>query len=437
MSARDLAHILFRHQRKAGAVLAVALVLGLGAAALSPPAFRAEAGLIVEARPGGREEPALALAALLASRDLHRRVLEQIGAAALYPRLDAEAATAAFGRDLQVVPSADAAVVRLGYLGRDPELAAKALAILVDEARRRSAALYAAPADDARRAALTREAAATRERLEAWQRRNGVFDLGAERDRLLKRRAEQEVQAAAADSETEVLADRLKALQARLAATPPTIQLSTESERSKVTESAKAKLFELQTREQELLGRYLETSPLVQNLRAERRQVEQSLKGLDAPVEARVKSGANEVHQEMEKEVFRAEAALTAARARAKAATRQIAELDRKLATLSAGEKPLRELERAAAGAEAALAGLDPKGGTGPAGIGVLDSARAAPEPVGLRPLGVLGLAVLAGLLAAILVCFAAEHLSDSFSTPAAVERRLALPVLSSLPRES
>jgi uncharacterized protein involved in exopolysaccharide biosynthesis len=371
MTARGLAHVVFRHRRLFAVVLALVLAAG-AAVALRPPVWRAEAGVVVEGN-------ADTLAALLASRDLHRAVLRRVP---LYPGLSEDEAVAAMGAALVLHPMPEGKVVRLALTGRDAKATASALTALLEEA---GAAAGPAP------------------------RRQD----GDERKVLAGRRAEAEAQAAGAEAEAAQAAERLAALKARLAATPSTVQLSSESERSHVIDQAKAKLFELATREQELLGKYQDGSITVRNLRAEKAKVEELLKGLEAPIEGRVTSGPNPVYQDIEKQAVHAEADLTAARARGKALARQMADLDRRLDGLSAADARLPA-----------------------ATLGVFERAQVSAHPVGPPPAMVMAAAAAAGLVLALVAAFAAEALSQRFSTPAEVERRLGLPVLSSLPRE-
>ncbi|MBI2236658.1 MAG: hypothetical protein HYU60_06890 [Magnetospirillum sp.] len=369
MSARAVAHVLFRHYRPMLAVFLLCLALG-GGAALRPPSWRAEAVVRAEA--------------------VHAEgiAVETLGDGRL----------------------------RLSVARADGPAALAGLVAVLE-------ALQAPAPDDPATAALARQAAEARQKVEAWRHRNGTSDAAAD----LRRRAELEGEATAAEAEAAALADKLAMLKARLATTPATIQLSSDRERSRVIDEAKAKLFEMQTREQELLGKYQPTSPLVQNLQAERRRVEELLKGLDTPVEARVRSGANEVYQDLEKEAFRTEAALTAARGRGKALTRQMAELDRRMESAGGGGR----LDRVATDLETRLAAR--RAALHPAPVAVVEPPRLVPPPPRSAALAA-GLA--AGLLLGLAAAFAADRLSTRFATPADVERRLGLPVLTVLSRE-
>lgn len=428
MSARAVAHAIFRHHRKMTAIVLTCLAVGATVAWLRPIMWRAEATLMVEAT---RSEAAPALAALLGSRDLHGELLTRHGAA-LYPALAPADRVAAFARDLAI--ASEASVVRVALNGSEPAATAAALAALIDGMRARNQSVFTPAADPDGTAA--REAAAAREALAVFQKQAGVFDAAAERAALLDRRAQLDVETAAADAEAQASAERLAVMKSRLAATPATIALASESERSQVAEGARAKLFELETREAELLGKYQESSLFVRNLRAEKRKVQAMLGELQTATQSRVTSGTNPVHQELEKEVNRAEAALSTAKAKAKAGRRQSAELDRRLAALDGTARKLAELQAALARAEARGGGGLPHG---PAidGIGIVQQASAGARPIGPGPLEILAGSSLAGLLLALLAAALAQRWSQRFSTPAEVEKRLGLPVLTTIPRES
>lgn len=428
MSARGLATFLFRHQRKLLATTALSLAMGGTWVHERPVLWRAEATLLVEA---GRADGARALAAMLESGDLHAQVLDLWGDR-LYPALPADVRAESFARDLEVIPADGAGLVRLGLRGTDGAQATGALTTLLDRLAEKNRTVFAVAPDPA----LAAQAVQARDTLAAFRKRAGLGEGAIDKAALLKRRAELEGEQAAAEAEATALTDRLAVMKARLATTPATIEISAESERSKVAEDARAKLFELQTREAELLGKYQDGSVFIQNLRAEKRKVEELLGKLDTATPNRVVNGANPLHQELEKDSVRAEAALSAARARAKTAGRQLGDLDRRLELLSGAERGLAELERAAALAEARL---------GPAnvpaaaidGIGIVQSAKAGSRPIGPSPAQVLALAGGFGALAGLLLAALAQIFSSRLSSAADIERRLGLPVLTSIPRES
>lgn len=406
MSARGVASFVYGHRRKLLSCVALSLAMGGAVVHERPVRWRADATVMVEA---GRTDGARALAALLESRDLHAQVLGAWGER-LYPALPAEARAEAFAHDLDIAPAEGTGVVRLSLHGANGDHATAALTALLARLAEKNRTVFAATTDPA----ATAQAANAREALA-----------------LMRKRAELDGEAQAADSEANVLGGRLAALKDRLATTPATIEISAESERSKVAEDARAKLFELQAREAELLGKYQDGSVFIQNLRNEKRKVEEMLGKLDTATQNRVVSGTNPVHQELEKESARAEASLSAAKARAKTAQRQLAELDRRIDQLAGPNRDAAALERLAALAPARAAG------TAVDGIGIVQTAAAGRTPVGPTPPQVLALSGAAGLLLGLLWAALAQAFPSRLSSPADVERRLGLPVLTSIPRES
>jgi len=430
MSARAIAQALFRHRRKMAASMALCLGVGGAVAALAPPQWRAEAVLMVDA---SRSDGPWALAAMLESRDLHAQVLARLGGT-LYPRLEAPYRAERFARDLTVERVENASLVRLSFDAIDGALATQALNAVLERLGEKNRAVFA-PADAG--GELVRQATEARDKLAAFRKKTGITDGTADKPAMERRRGELENELSAAGAETEAHADRLGLLKSRLAATPPNIEIANESERSKVAEDARAKLFELQTREAEALGKYQDTSVTVRNLQAEKRKVEELLAKLENTTQNRVTSGANPVYQDLEKEVFRTEAALSSAKARLKSGQRRMAELERRLDALNASERQLAELEQAANAADARLAAGRGGAGAAIAGIGLVESATAGVRPVGPSPLAAMGIAAVAGLLLSLLVAFLAQKFSSRIATPADVERRLGLPVLTTIPRES
>ncbi|MBC7954190.1 MAG: hypothetical protein H7Z12_20540 [Rhodospirillaceae bacterium] len=427
MSARAVAHALFRHQRKMLATLLLCLAGGGATIALSPVQWRAEATLLVEA---SRPDGAGALAAMLESRDLHAQVLNRFGDR-LYPAVPLAQRADAFRHDLHIRPAEG--LVRLSLDGPDAALAADALGGLLDRLAEKNRAVFT-PQDAG--GELARQAVQAREKLAAFRKRTGITEGSADKAALVRRRGELDGETSAAEAEASALADRLTVLKARLATTPATIELTNESERTKVAEDARAKLFELQTREAELLGKYQDTSVTVQNLRAEKRKVEELLGKLETTTQNRVTSGTNPVYQDVEKDAFRTEAALSAAKARLKSSQRQLADLDSRLAALAGSERVLVELEQATVAADSQLTR---RTGSGAAieGIGIVSSATAGSRPVGPAPWVVMAVSGGMGVVLALLLAALAQKFSTRIVTPADVERRLGLPVLTTIPRES
>ena len=219
-------------------------------------------------------------------------------------------------------------------------------------------------------------------------------------DSWRNRRAALKAESAAADAEATALAESLGSLEAQRDAIPATIQLSNDTEQSRVVEEARSKLFELQSKESELLAKYQESSPIVQAVQDERHQTEAMIRQFDTPLPARSRSGINPVRQSLELEAMKTRTALASARSKARNLSQRLAELDR------AGSDDITVIERPHL------------------------------HPDGIAPSMIMGVAAVVGLGFASMVAALAERWSARFATPSEVERHLDLPVLTSIPRE-
>lgn len=449
-SVANLAGVLFRHRRAVFAAAATVAAVGILIEALLPPVWRAEATLTVVVAEG-RELPSgdIILAAqsdLLQLPELHREVVAAIGANRLYPGLAGEeAALEAFSRDLRVA-AADARSLHLELSGREPQQTVHALAVLIEVYLRRHQQLANAAGDELgpeRRLAATRlaheEAAA---RLAALRQDHRIGAMAEQRPLLLRQRAQLDLDIKAAGSEIEELEGRLTTLRDQLARTPRTIPLSIETERQQVLDDAKGKLLELELREQELLGRYKDSSQFVQSVRDEMARVRGFLKDAEATVPSRMRSGANIVYQEVQKEALSSEAALNAVRRRKAALLAQIAGMDRQIADIATREGEVREVETQVASTHQEMAQLERQVAMMRAagddlhrfiGVNVEKAASVPPAPEYPQPWRDLPIALLLSALAGLAAALLAERFSGRLGTPQAVERRLGVPVLATL----
>lgn len=452
---RGLAHALFRHKRKIGAILAVSLGAAAAVSALMPSIYRAEATVLVKL---GRDDDASTRVdeavgsqiEILRNGDLHQRVIAAFGAGALYPRLSASDAAAAFGRDLRVVNQPGSTVIELAYDNRDPAAAAAALNRLLDEYRDKHRALYGGTKTgflEAQAEELRGQLKTAQDRLAAFRQSNKVYAVEEQRQLLLRQRSDLDSQRQAAQNQIAELQQKLRVLQAQIRETPPTISLSTETERNRLLDEARGKLMSLQMREQELLGKYKDTSQFVTAVRDEIRRVKTMIGDLDGKVTAAEKSGPNELWTALQRDFYAAQAELTAVQGRDKGLANQLRDLDARLAGLTGQEGSSRDLEREVAALEAnyqtylqkieetriADDARNRKGG----GIGVIQQAAEPSRPDRPRPLLYLALALAGGLAAGVATALLAERFSQRFSTPVAVERRLGLPVLTSVAVDS
>jgi len=477
MDRRAFAQMVFRHKRTVAAFMVLVLAAVAAVTFLVPPIYRAEASLLVKF---GRENiyrsevGATNVVAninqdqiigsqvqILKSPDLHARVLDELGVENLYPKIAAdpparmtvlEAAMEAFAEDLDVEAArGGSTVIELRYENGDPKVAAMTLNRLLDDFKAKHLALYSDPKSGFLEAQLVnfeRQLHTAQEQLAGFRQQRKVFDLPEQRQLLLRQRTDLDTNLKAASKDVEELGHKLATLTRQRDATPDTIPLYTETERYSIVDQAKATLLELQLREQQLLSKYNERSQLIADVRDEIHRVRGFIKDLNtSEVQKSFRSGANEVFLGVQKDILGTEAALTAANSRRDVLRAQIAHLDGQIEGLVDNEQTLRDLERAVDVAETNYRAYRAKveearisermDENKMASVGVIQPALIPPIPRHPRPLLYFAAALLVGLLGGIGLAVFAEYSSSVLATPAAVERRLGVPVLSTFDRQA
>ena len=166
------------------------------------------------------------------------------------------------------------------------------------------------------------------------------------------------------------------------------------------------------------------------------------LKTQEEEIGRKVRTG-NPVYQEVEKELSKAEAEFASQRAGAVTLAQQLAQLDREIHAFDQKENALRNLQRELSTneknyqiyveklEEARLS--DALNYQKIANISVIQAPVAPRKPVKPKKLLNIILSVLLGAVAGLGYAFFLEYISQSFSTPEQVERRLGLPVLTSI----
>lgn len=454
---RGLIHAVCRQRWLVAGATAAAVAAGAAASALSPALYRAEATIALSpaatASPGERRAGLEAQAALFLRPEIQQPAVAALGPAGLYPRLGdgmaataaTDAALAALGQDLRVGVDAEKSVLRLAFEHPDPDIAAQTVNHLLAVWRRERQGLVESEPVDAlseRLEAARAELARQREELAGLRQDSRRSAAEEERQLLLRQRARLENRLRETELQIAEQSRRLETLEAELAATPERVPLDSPGEPPKVLEDARQRLFQLQLREKELLGKYKESSVLVRRVRDEIAHVERLLAELESDLGAR-NTGPNPQYRQLSSDASATRTALEALQGRRQGLEEQMAALDEETAALAQRHERIKELEAAVADGEARVEALAERLGEArsarAAGLGVpmrlewvreaqLPQAPARPRPV-RESVAAGGVGLLLGALLALL----AERLSPRVSTPRALERRLDLPVLASL----
>ncbi len=436
---RGLVHAVCRQRWLVAASAVAAFAAGVALSAVSPELYRAEATIALSA--ADEVSAAERRAGLEAQAALFRR-----------PEIRRPVAAALAGDDpaglderLRVRADPGRSLLRVSLEHPDPETAARAVNQLVAAWReQRQDLLENTPRrqlsrrlDDARR-----EQADARDTIAALRqdiRREAVDEqhqlMARQRSRLEMRLRDSELQIAE-------LTRRLESLTAHLESTPRRVALNERGEPPEVLDDARQKLFQLRLQEQELLGRYKESSVLVQRVRDEIAHVQRLLAELERENASR-NSGPNPAFAQLQQETGATEAQLRALEGRRDGIAAQITELDAEMDTLAGQQQRLRDAEARAAAAEERIedltARLERSRDARAAGAGVVmdiawvRDATVPPQPAKPRLVADSTAAAGMGLALGVVLALFSERLSPRVSTPRATERRLDLPVLASL----
>lgn len=471
VSLRYLLHVLFKHQTKILVIFAATVATAVAFSFLVAPVYEAKASLLVKI---GREyipKPEVGDAlnlmvvnqeqiinseiAILNNRELTEKVIAAMGVDAIYPQIASDppakmapldTAIIRFSEDLTTEGVKKSNVIGVSFQHRDPAIAAKALTLLIDFFKEKHLEVFSNPQSSF----LEQQLVEYRQRLEEsenalklFKQQNQIYSIAEQRSLLLKQQIELDTALKNATNRSEEFRKKAVSSREQLRAMAQDKTRYTQTERGKIVVDAQNHLLNLRLKEQELLAKnYREDSQSVENVRKEIMMVTSFLKAQDEDINRKVRT-ANPVYQEIEKEMFKAEAEAASQRTVAAMLAQQLAQINRVIQAMDQKQNELRNLERALATneknyltyvekfEEARIS--DDLDRQKIANISVIQAPAIPQKPVKPnKPLTII-LGVLLGAIAGLGYAFFSEYSSQSFSTPEQVERQLGLPVLISV----
>lgn len=469
-SLRDILTVLFKHKYKVLIVFFVIAAAVTAATFLIPATYEASSTLLVKIgreylyRPEvtdkapvvsiNQEEALNSEINIITSRDLIKKVITTLGLAQIYPDLAGtplsatarlEAAITRFNKSLRVEVLRKSNVLQVNFRHNDPELAARAVNVLVEGYKEKHFLVYNGPESAFLRnqlASFEQKLRDSEDEVQRFKQIKGVYSLDEQRALLLRQRSELDVGLKNSRSRIEGMQKRLHSLASQMQQMGESPNRYTQTERDKIIVEARSQLLERQFREQELLSKYHERNPLVVKVRKEIALVQEFLKQQEEEINSKVKTG-NSVYQGAEKEALVAQADLEFELAREKIQRGQLARLEQEISALDLKEKELQTLKREVATheknyrvyqerVEEARIAEDMKQQK-LANLSVIQIATPPAKPV--KPNIPLNIA-LGALFAAVCgvgYAFICQYASQGLSTPEALEERLGLPVLTSI----
>ena len=472
-SLRDFLTVLFKHKNTTLIIFfAVVTTVTIGSFLL-PPTYEAKSTLLVkfgreyiyrpevgergssDSRsliPLNQEEVINSEIQILTSRDLIEKVINTLKVENIYPDLvknpsklitPLEAAILKFEKKISVEGIKKSSVIQISFQHKDPRIAAQAVNLLVDSLKGKHLQVYSDPKSsflEQQLAAYEKRLKESQNQLEAFKQKYRVFSLEEQRTLLLKQRTELDTSFKISLNQIGELQNKLSSLKNQMRAVSKDVPLYTETERYKIVDDAKAQLLGLQLKEQELLHKYNEDTPLVINVRKEIKLVQNFIKTQEEDLKGKVRTGQNIVYQDIEREMVKTRAELSSQEAKSATLRGQIGQLDREMQTLDLRENELQNLKRELAENEKNYKTYSEKveealisdnlNRQKMANISVIQAATAPAKPIKPKKALNILLGIVLGAVSGLGLAFFNEYSNQGLSTPESAERRLGLPVL-------
>lgn len=467
---RDFLTVVFKRKTMILTVFLTVVVTVTAASFLLTPVYKAESSILVKIgreylnRPElGNNAPVLTVnqeeatnseLQILKNRDLIEKVITTLRLENIYPELlidppanvkPLDAAIVIFEKKLKVEGVRKSNVIEVSFEHKDPQIAARAVNQLVEFFKEKHLQVFSDPKSSFLETQLMTYDQKLRESentLQTFKQKTGVFSLDEQRTLLLRQQSELDTALKNTQNIMFEMQKRRATLKEQMASISASSTRYTSTERDKIIVEARSKLLGLQLNEQDLLKKYTENNRLVVNCRKEIQMVKDFLKEQEADISSKVKTG-NQVYQNTEIELIKAETELNAQRGKALALNQQLAEISGKIRSLDYSEKGMQQLKReqsineknfqtyAEKAEEARI--TDDMNRLKMANISVIQKATVPPKPVRPKKLLNIALGIVAGIISGLVLAFLSESSSQSFSTPEQVEQRLGLPVLTAI----
>lgn len=364
LTSRELLSILFKEKLKLAGVFFVLFVLVTGYSLILSPYYEATTRLLVKT---GREfqtrsdpnQPVVAVPSstkaeivnseiqILTSRDLIEAVVNKIGAEKLYPGAGStEAAIRSFAADFKAAPVEQADVIDASYRNRNHDVAVAALDAVVGFYQQKHAEMFADPRYkflDQQTKQYEDELAAVVKKETDIRSAKSLFDVDAQRAKLLDDRAATNSILEQLKSQSIDAHQRIDFLTARLKTTPALIPAGVAQ--ADVVEQAKARLLDLQVKQQQLKERYVGDVKPLQDAEAEIAKLKTFVSRND-PMNRKEWSQRNAAYDDMAVALNRALADAAPLDQQIALRQQQAQQIEARLRDLEAGANAVGDLER-------------------------------------------------------------------------------------------
>lgn len=473
LGVREILSILFKHKLKLAVFPILGLILAPIVYYLTPKVYQSDAYLMVKfgweymyspqlaiegsASPYARNEVLNSEVQILNSRDLKERILSNLGLSKIYPELleklkdpakAKDAALLAMEENLSIKPAKNSSVIELSFEGNNPETVVEVLNQLIYYYSIKRLEIFKDPKAilflEKKVAEYHQELRATEAAIVGYKQQNEVYSLGEQKTLLLGQKMGLTNSLMNTQNLIKELQQKLATLEKELSTIPKTDP--NPDSRPTGENGLQSQLAALEIKEQELLGKYKESSQLVEGVRKQIEVLKDRIRKEAGVGGSRQDGVQNAVYQEVQKEIVKAKAELSSMLVTEKSLTEQVASLDEQVKSIDSKESRLRELERKFAIDEKnynlAMKKLeeskvfDEMDRQKMTSVSVVQPATIPLKPIKPgKPLIIyIALGFLLGLGGACGLAFGLEVVAPTMRTPEDVEKRLHLTVLSSIP---
>jgi capsular exopolysaccharide synthesis family protein len=259
--------------------------------------------------------------------------------------------------------------------------------------------------------------------------------------------ADLERQIGAAEADQAGSQAKVQELQEKLS-TIPELKVTQETSgfSNQAVDLMRARLYELQLKEHDLLSKFTEKSEQVQRIRKEITEAQKLLdKEMDKTGRVEVSKGLNITYTQTQTALLNEKATLSSIQAKIVSLEKQLATANEERKALNAADLKMKSLKREIDKQEKTYLTYSEKLNQARidhalvrdkiSNISVVQSATLPTLPVSQRRTIKLALGILVGILGGIGLAFFFEYIDHSVRTPADVEQKLQLPALASIPR--
>lgn len=486
-SMRDLYYVFFRHKLKMFLFFcAVVAVVAVGTY-YSAEIYLSEAELMVRL---GRETVSLDPTAttgqvittigmtregeinteleIIRSREIAEKVVDSIGQEAFMPAVEAprkqslleqwglskpisnrDAVMLSVMKNLNVEVQKDSWIIRVSYEAKSPKLAQTVLSKVVECYLEKHINVHRTPGSYqffVRQSDHLRSNLANAENeLRGLKNSTGIFSQEEQQKIMLGRVGTLQAEIDSRESELASSKAKVEELQKKIANTPELVVTeATVGFSNAAADAMRARLYELQLTEQDLVSKFEPESRQVQDVR---KQIAAAQALLDKENQARstLTKGLNTTYQDLQSSLLAEQANFSSLQARVDTLKKRLADAQAQLKTLNDNGLKITVLTREIGIQEANYrkysdhleeARIDDALETGKiSNINVVQAATLPIKPI--RPKKVLNLLLgfLVGIFGGIACAFFSEYLDHSIKTPDEVEERLRLPTIACIPR--